>query len=124
MEGQAARHLRDAFPSDSVSVLQVFRKTAEGLALSKGFRETWENSESRPDDSAPGRRDYRLWMDLAGQRKMELILWLGSGTFHAWPGCWRQQSMTIIVSSTVIGDDLLLREPAPQTHITIRTGCP
>jgi hypothetical protein len=127
-EGQAAaRYLRDAFPSDSKpSVLQVFRKTAEGLALSTGFRETWEIfGESRPDEIALGPEEEitdSFWMDLAGQRKNGiLILWLGSGDLSRLAKvAGNAQSMTIIVSSTVIGDDLS-KVPASlrlQTYIT------
>jgi hypothetical protein len=127
-EGQAAaRYLRHAFPPDSQpGVVQVFRKTTEGLGLSKGFRETREElGMSKPEEIvfAPGEEiKDSFWMKLVERHKNGvLVLWLGGGDLARFARvAGKTPSMTIIASSTVIGDELsaLPENLRPQTYIT------
>jgi hypothetical protein len=127
-EGEAAaRYLRSIFPEgDHHPVLQVFRKTTEGLELSRGFRETWKKLGMPQTDEIVLNPEETIsdafWSKLTEQyRNGTLIFWLGTKDLSRLSELGgNDSSATIIVSSTVIGKDLnaLPENLRPHTYIT------
>ncbi|NJD56425.1 MAG: amino acid ABC transporter substrate-binding protein, partial [Nitrospirae bacterium] len=127
-EGEAAaRYLNSTHSAaDRTPVVQVFRRTEEGVSISRGFRETWEKLGMRlTGEVALDPREEvtdSFWTKLAGQyRNGILVVWLGMEDLRRLAGQEEGNGPSMkIVSSTIIGPDLSMLPESlrPHTYIT------
>jgi hypothetical protein len=87
-EGEAAArylHGKEGL-SKTPSIVQVIRDEPAGLALSKGFRDTWVSLEHEAPDTVVLKRDEPIsasfWKKIYGKNKHAVVLlWLNAGDF-------------------------------------------
>lgn len=114
-EGEAvAKYLHGpADISQDVTIVQVFRNTRTGRALSKGFQETWENfGRSSPEGVMLDQKETvseDFWKKLTKRhRRSVVLLWLDSQDLSAIGGLEgiQDRPRMVFVSSSLLGKSL------------------
>lgn len=113
-EGEAtAKYLRRAEISEGTSIVQVFRNNRAGLALSKGFQDTWRGFGQRPPENMMLDQESAVTENFlkeltVNRKNTVLLLWLDDKDLPAIGNLTQGQNgpRMVFVSSSLMGQGL------------------